>query len=153
MPCINNCSFVGTAVREPELRYTPNNTAICTVGMALNSTWKDANGEKRDEVSFIDLDAWGKLGEIVNQYLRKGDKFACTAKVKQETWDDKNGGGKRSKIKFVIQDFMLLGDKRDNQQQQQQPAKQSSQQRPQQQGAFQPVEDSQIPFTHDAFQH
>ena len=149
MPCINNCSFVGTAVRDPELRYTPNNTAICQIGMALNSSWKDANGEKREEVAFIDLEAWGKLAEIVNQYLRKGEKFAVTAKVRQETWEDKNGGGKRSKLKFTIQDFMLLGDKRNDQGdtrpapagRQQSPARQ-----PQQQGNHQPVDEDSVPF-------
>lgn len=151
MPCINNCSFVGVAVRDPELRYTPSNTAICTISMALNSSWKDASGEKREEVAFIDLDAWGKLGEIVNQYLRKGEKFAVTAKVRQETWQDKEGN-KRSKIKFTIQDFMLLGDKRgqqnDSQQQppaqQRQPAKQPAPLAGD--GAFQPVDEDNIPF-------
>jgi len=145
---INNCTFVGNLTRDPELRYTPANTAVCLVGLALNSSYKDAAGNKKEEVAFIDCEAWGRLGEVINQYARKGDRIGLVCRVKLDQWQDKEGNN-RSKIKFVVGDMMLLGDKRQSQNEQQPPQQSTRQAPPKQQpaqGNFQPVDEDNIPF-------
>jgi len=89
----NQVLLMGNMTRDIEVRYTPANTAVGQFALAINRTWTTPQGEKREEVSFIDCEAWGKAVEI----------------MKQDTWEDKNGGGKRSKIKVVVEDFRLIG--------------------------------------------
>ena len=68
-----NCVFlIGNVVRDPELRYTPKGTAVCDLSLAVNRTWTDENGEKKEEPTFIDCVLWARLAEIAGQYLRKG---------------------------------------------------------------------------------
>jgi len=99
----------GNTTRDPELRYTPNGTAICAVGVAVNEWWTDAAGEKQERVNFFDVDFWGKTGETVAQYFRKGKPILVQGKLRQDTWDDKQTGQKRSKIKIVAERFEFCG--------------------------------------------
>jgi len=105
----NQVLLMGNMTRDIEVRYTPANTAVGQFALAINRTWTTPQGEKREEVSFIDCEAWGKAVEILKQYTSKGAPLFVSGRMKQDTWEDKNGGGKRSKIKVVVEDFRLIG--------------------------------------------
>lgn len=156
MPNLNKVMLMGNLTRDPELRYTQNNTAVAQIGLAINRKWKDQAGEQREEVTFIDCDAWGKTAEILNQYVRKGNPIYIEGRLKLDQWTDKEGG-KRSKLKVVVESMQFLQSKDQGGQSQQQPPEQQRQPAKQPapltgDGAFQPVDEDNIPFTHDAWQ-
>jgi len=109
MPNLNKVMLMGNLTRDPELRYTPNNTAVANLGMAINRTWfnKQTN-EKQDETTFVDLEAWGRTAEVLNQYLKKGRPLYVEGRLKLDQWQDKESGGNRSKLKIVIETFEFL---------------------------------------------
>ena len=151
---LNQCNFIGNLTRDPELRYTPSNMAITSFGLALNHKWKDkATGDMKEEVTFIDCEAWGKTGEIINQYFKKGAIIFLSCRAKLDQWEDKNGGGKRSKVKFVVDSFEFCGGgKREESGEEDQTRKPQGQQRPPQKQASKPQpqqqddSDPSIPF-------
>ena len=96
--------------RDPEVRYLPAGTAIASFGVAVNRKWKSESGEQKEEVSFFDVDAWGKTAETIAQWFRKGSPILITGRLKQETWDDKQTGQKRSKVKIVLDRFEFCGE-------------------------------------------
>jgi single-strand DNA-binding protein len=108
---MNYCAFIGNITRDIELKYLPNGKAVGELGLALNHKWKDDKGIKHEDVSFVDCVAYGRTAEVISEYTRKGDKIALQCRAKQETWDDKTTGAKRSKIKFVIDGMELLSQK------------------------------------------
>jgi single-strand DNA-binding protein len=109
MPNLNRVMLMGNLTRDPELRYTPNNTAVANLGMAINRTWfnKQTN-EKQEETTFVDLEAWGRTAEVLNQYLKKGRPLYVEGRLKLDTWQDKESGGNRSKLKIVVESFEFL---------------------------------------------
>jgi single-strand DNA-binding protein len=107
----NQVILMGNMTRDIEVRFTPQNTAVGTFGLAVNRTWTTPQGEKREEVSFIDCEAWGKAADLLKQYTSKGSPLFVSGRLKQDTWEDKNGGGKRSKLKVVVEDFRFIGSK------------------------------------------
>lgn len=100
----------GNTTRDPEMRYLPNGTPVCQFGVAVNRKWKSESGELKEEVSFFDVEAWSRNAENVAQYFGKGSPIIVTGRLKQETWDDKQTGQKRSKIKIVMERFEFCGD-------------------------------------------
>jgi len=78
---VNQCNFLGNLTRDPEMRYTPNNTAITSFGMAINHKWKDKDGTPHEEVTFLDIEAWGKTGEIIAQYCNKGNQLFVSCRA------------------------------------------------------------------------
>ncbi len=110
MPNLNRVMLMGNLTRDPELRFTPNNTAVCQVGMAINHRWKDQNGEQKEEVTFIDCEAWGRTAEVINQYLRKGRPIFIEGRLKLDQWQDKEGNN-RSKLKVVVENFQFVDSK------------------------------------------
>ena len=108
MNAINTCHFVGNLTRDPELKYTPKGTAVANVGVALNHSYTPEGGQRREEVTFIDLTAFGRIAEIIAEYARKGEFHYFQARAKQESWDDKQTGQKRSKIVFIVESFTLI---------------------------------------------
>jgi single-strand DNA-binding protein len=112
MASFNQVTLLGNATRDPELRHMPNNQPVVTIGMATNRRFKDAQGQDREEVCFVDCTAFGKSAEILNQFVRKGRPLFIVGRLKYETWDDKQGQ-KRSRHTVVIEQFQLLGDRRD----------------------------------------
>lgn len=125
MPSLNKCFFIGNLTRDPEISYTPKGTAVAKLGIAVNRTWKDAQDQKQEEVTFLDLTAWAQTAEIIEKYLKKGSAahFECRAKLDQ--WEDKTTGQKRSKITFVIEQLTFLpsGGKREEQEEQEPPTR------------------------------
>lgn len=110
MSSFNKVIIVGNLTRDPELRYTPKGTAVAKLGMAINRQWKDDSGEKKEEVTFIDVDAFGKQAETIGQYCKKGKPLLIEGRLKLETWEDKQTNQKRSKLGVVLESFQFLGD-------------------------------------------
>jgi single-strand DNA-binding protein len=108
MASFNKVILAGNLTRDPELRYTPKGTAIAQFTLAVNRKWKTETGELKEEVSFIDVDAFGKQAEVIGQYLRKGRPFLVEGRLKQDTWEDKNTKQKQSKIKVVLESFSFI---------------------------------------------
>ncbi len=109
MASFNKVILVGNLTRDPELRYTPKGTAIAKLGLAVNRTWRSETGEQREEVAFIDVDAFGKQAETIGQYLKKGSPLLVEGRLRLDQWDDKQTGQKRSKLGVVLEGFQFLG--------------------------------------------
>ncbi len=107
---INKVILIGRLVRDPELRHTPNGTAVTDFTVASNRTYT-LGGEKKEEVSFIKCTAWSKAAEIIAQYCKKGQRIGVEGRLKQHSWDDQQTGQKRSSIEVVIDNFQFLSPK------------------------------------------
>ena len=105
--------ITGNLTRDPELRSTPNGASVCSFSVAVNRTYRDASGEQKEDVSFIDCSAWGKLGEMSSQYAKKGTGVLVSGRLDQRSWEDKTTGSKRSRVEIVVEDFNFTG-ARDN---------------------------------------
>ena len=101
--------IAGNLTRDPELRSTPNGNSVCSFSVAVNRVYRDQNGENKEDVSFIDCSAWGKLGETIANYAKKGSGVLVSGRLSQHSWEDKNGGGKRSRVEIVVEDFNFTG--------------------------------------------
>jgi single-strand DNA-binding protein len=113
MPSYNKVFLMGHLTRDPQLKYLPSQTALAEFGMACNRKFKTAQGEEREDVVFVDCAAFGKLGEVINQYCSKGKALFVEGRLKYDSWEDKQGGGKRSKISVVVENFQFLGGRDD----------------------------------------
>ena len=100
--------ITGNLTRDPELRNTTSGKSVCSFSVAVNRTFRDANGGNKEEVSFIDCSAWNGLGETIAQYGKKGSAVLVSGRLNQRYWEDKNGN-KRSTIEIVAEDFSFLG--------------------------------------------
>lgn len=107
----NKVMLMGNLTRDVEIRFTPANTAVGSFGIAVNRTWRTPEGEKREEVSFIDCEVWGKQAEIMKQYLAKGRPVFLEGRLKLDTWKDKTDGSNRSKLKVVVEEFRFIDSK------------------------------------------
>lgn len=116
MPSFNKCIFAGHVTRDPQLRYLPSQTSVVDFGLAVNSKWKDAQGQQREDVLFIDCAIFGKRAEALNKYVSKGSPLLVEGRLQLEQWEDKQGGGKRSKHKLVVDNFQFLGARADDEQ-------------------------------------
>jgi single-strand DNA-binding protein len=109
MPNLNKVMLMGNLTRDPEIKYTPKGTAIAQIGLAVNRNFTMENGEKREEVTFIDVEAYGKQAETIGEYCKKGRPLYIEGRLRLDTWDDKQSGQKRSKLKVVLENFQFLG--------------------------------------------
>src|SRR5512137_1138811 len=109
MASFNQVILIGNLTRDPELRYTPKGMAIAKFGLAVNRTWKTETGESREEVTFIDIDAFGRQAETLCQYVKKGSPLFVEGRLRLDQWDDKQTGQKRSKLGVVLEGFQFLG--------------------------------------------
>lgn len=119
---INRVTVAGNLTRDPEVKFLANDKAVAAFGIACNRTWKNAAGEKQEETTFVECEAWGRTAELVGQYLKKGDPVYVEGRLKQETWEDKKDGTKRSKTKVSVDNVQFLGSKRDRSDEQQEKA-------------------------------
>jgi len=108
MASFNRVILAGNLTKDPELRYTPKGTAIASIRLAVNRTWKSETGETKEEVSFVDVDAWGRQAEVIAQYVKKGRPLLIEGRLKQDTWEDKNTHQKLSKLKVVLEGFTFI---------------------------------------------
>lgn len=111
MPNLNKVLLMGNLTRDPELRVTPKGTSICQFSLAINREFKLESGEKREEVLYVDVEAWGKGAEIVAKYCAKGRPLYVEGRLRLDTWEDKNTKEKRSRMKVVMEQFQFLGGK------------------------------------------
>jgi single-strand DNA-binding protein len=109
MASFNKVLLMGNLTRDPQLKYLPSQTAVAEFGLACNRKFRTANGEDREEVTFVDVTAFGKQAEVINQYMNKGKPIFIEGRLKYDTWEDKQGGGKRSKLTVVIENFQFVG--------------------------------------------
>ena len=109
MASFNKVILIGNLTRDPELRYTPKGMAIAKIGLAVNRTWRNEAGESKEEVTFIDVDAFGRQAETLAQYMKKGSPLMVEGRLKLDQWDDKQTGQKRSRLGVVIEGFQFLG--------------------------------------------
>lgn len=110
MKSVNMVIMMGNMTRDAELRYTPNGKAVASFGLAINRSYKDAAGEKKEEVDFFDVVAWGKLGEIISQYGGKGQGVHVVGRLQNRNWEGTDGA-KRNKTEIVATELTLVGGK------------------------------------------
>jgi single-strand DNA-binding protein len=108
MANFNKVILAGNLTRDPELRYTPKGTAVARLGIAINRKWKSETGEMKEEVTFVDVDAFGKTAETIGQYLKKGRPILIEGRLRYETWEDKQTKQKKSKLGVVMETFQFL---------------------------------------------
>lgn len=105
----NQVILMGNLTRDPEVRQTPSGTSVTSFGLALNRSYKGSNGDWKEATDFIEIIAWGPLGERVAQYLSKGRPCLVNGRLQSSSWEDKETGKKRSKVEVVAQDVTFLG--------------------------------------------
>lgn len=108
MASFNKCILIGNLVRDPALSYTPSEKAVCNFDLAINDSYKNAKGEKQEQVTFVPVTVWGKQAESVAEYLKKGRQCLVEGAIRQDRWEDKEGN-KRSKLKLVAINVRFLG--------------------------------------------
>ena len=108
MPNYNKVLLMGNLTRDPEVKYTSGGTAIAKLGMAINRTWTNKEGQKQEETTFVDVDAFGRQAEVIGQYLKKGRPVMIEGRLKLDQWDDKQTGQKRSKLGVTLEGFQFL---------------------------------------------
>lgn len=109
MPSLNKTFLMGHLARDPELRVTPKGTQVCQFAIGINREWKTESGEKQSEVTFVDIEAWGRTAETISKYFVKGRPIFVEGRLKQDLWEDKNTHEKRSRIKIVLENFQFVG--------------------------------------------
>ena len=108
MPNFNLIVLMGHLTRDPELRHTPQGTAVCDFGLAINRQWSNADGQKREEVTFVDCTAWARSAETLAKYVTKGSPLLVEGRLTYRTWDGPDGN-KRSKLEVTVERFQFLG--------------------------------------------
>lgn len=103
--------LIGNLTRDPELRYTPSGTAVCSLGIATNRAWTTESGEKKEETEFHRVVAWNKLAELCSQLLAKGRKVFVEGRLQTRSWQAQDGTQKTS-TEIVIDDMIVLDSKR-----------------------------------------
>lgn len=103
---LNRVLMIGRLVRDPELRHTPSGTAVASFSIASNRSYT-ANNEKKEQTSFFNCVAWGKLGELIVEYCKKGHRVGLEGRLQQRSWDDQSGN-KRSTVEIVADNIQFL---------------------------------------------
>jgi len=107
MASLNKVMLMGNLTRDPELRYLQSGTAVCDFGLAVNRRYKSGSGEQREEVTYVDITAWGRQAEVVSEFLQKGRPIFVEGRLKFDQWTT-NDGQKRSKLNVVMENFQFL---------------------------------------------
>jgi single-strand DNA-binding protein len=112
MANLNKVMLIGNLTRDPELRYTPGGKAVTDVSLAINRVWVNDQGQKQEDTTFVDVTLWGRQAELAQQYLTKGRGIYIEGRLQMDTWDDKETGKKRSRLKVVGETMQFLPDSR-----------------------------------------
>lgn len=110
MANLNKVMLIGNLTRDPELRYTPKGTAVADIALAINRVWNNEQNQRQEETTFVDITLWGRQAELAQQYLTKGRGAYIEGRLQMDTWDDKQTGQKRSKLKVVAESLQFLPD-------------------------------------------
>lgn len=107
MGYVNKVFLMGNLTRDPELRYTPSGTPVCEFGMAMNRSYTTQSGEQKEDVCFVDVVFWRRRGEVINEYLGKGDQIFVEGRLDLDQWETPEG--RRSKLRVQGSDFQFVG--------------------------------------------
>lgn len=114
MASFNKVILVGNLTRDPQVRYTPGGTAVAEIGMAVSRQWFDKQtNSRREETTFVDVTLWGRQAEVAGEYLAKGRPVLIEGRLQLDTWDDKETGQKRSKLRVIGESMQMLGSRSD----------------------------------------
>ena len=112
MASFNKVIIAGNLTRDPEMRYTPKGTAVAGFGLAINRKWKTETGEMKEEVTFVDVDAFGRQAEVIAQYMKKGRPLLVEGRLRLNEWEDKNTHQKVTKLRVVLESFSFIDSNR-----------------------------------------
>lgn len=114
MASFNKVILVGNLTRDPQVRYTPSQTAVSEIGLAVNRSWYDKQSNSRkEETTFVDVTLWGRQAEVAGEYLSKGRSVLIEGRLQLDQWEDKDSGQKRSKLRVVCENMTMLGGRGD----------------------------------------
>jgi single-strand DNA-binding protein len=108
MANLNKVMLIGNLTRDPELRHTPKGTAVSELSMAINRVWNNDQGQKQEETTFVEVTLWGRQAELAQQYLTKGRPVYIEGRLQLDSWDDKETGKKRSKLRVIGENMQFL---------------------------------------------
>jgi single-strand DNA-binding protein len=114
MANLNRVLLIGNLTRDPEVRYTPKGTPVTEIGLAVNRIYSGEDGEKKEETTFVDVTLWARQAEIAGQYLKKGRPVFIEGRLQLDSWDDKQTGQKRSRLRVVAESLQLLGSRQES---------------------------------------
>jgi single-strand DNA-binding protein len=114
MASFNRVILLGNLTRDPQVKYLPSGTAVAELGLAVNRTWFDKQTQqRREEVTFVDVTLWGRQAEVAGEYLAKGRQVLIEGRLHLDTWQDKESGQNRSKLKVVCENMTMVGSRSD----------------------------------------
>ena len=155
---LNRVQLIGNLTRDPELRYTPQGTAVCTFGLATNRTWTTDNGDKKEEAEYHKIVAWNKLGELCSQLLTKGRKVYVEGRLATRSWTGQDGSAKTT-TEIVIDDMIILDSRKEgvvhevdmsygeaSEDQEEKPVKKAKKEKVEEKPEFEDVNPDDIPF-------
>lgn len=108
MASFNRVILAGNLTRDPQLSYTPSNVPVCEMGMAINRKWRDRDGNSKEEVCYVDVVAYGRQADVINQYMKKGNSILIEGHLRYRQWTNKEGQN-RSKLDVMVENFTFLG--------------------------------------------
>jgi len=111
MANLNKVMLIGNLTRDPELRHTPKGTAVSEISLAINRNWTNDQGQKQEETTYVEVTLWGRQAEVVQQYVTKGSPIYIEGRLQLDSWDDKDTGKKRSKLRVIGENFQFLSGK------------------------------------------
>jgi single-strand DNA-binding protein len=109
MASLNKVMLIGNVTRDPEVKFTPKGSAVADLGLAINRVYTNQSGEKTEEVTYVDVELWGRLAEIAGEYAKKGRPIFIEGRLRLDSWEDKQSGQKRNRLKVVGEGLQLLG--------------------------------------------
>jgi single-strand DNA-binding protein len=113
MASLNKVMIIGNLGRDPEMRYTPNGSAVTNFSVAASRNWKTPEGETKEETEWFNVECWNKLAEIANQYLSKGKQVYIEGRLRTHSWEDQQSGEKKYRTNVVAQEMVMLGSRGD----------------------------------------
>lgn len=111
MANFNRVILMGNLTRDPQLRSTNNGGTVADLSLAVNRTWKDKNGKKQEEVTYVPITLWGRTAEVAAEYSRKGSQVLIEGRLKLDQWEDRNTGDKRQRLSVVGESYKMIGGK------------------------------------------
>ena len=108
MASLNKVFLLGNLTREPDFRGLPSGQSVCTLGLAVNRRFMNSNGQEQEESCFVDVSVWGKTAQNCRQYLSKGSQVMVEGRLRLDTWEDRNGGGRRSRLSVVAENIQFM---------------------------------------------
>lgn len=112
MASYNKVILMGNLTRDPEVKFLPSGTAVANFGLAMNESYTDQQGERKDTTCFVDIEAWGRQAEVVGEYFTKGRPILIEGSLKYDSWETEDGT-KRNRLKVRLHRFQFVGGRRD----------------------------------------